>query len=124
MLKVYERLSHEGKIGPFDAEGRPRPYCEYPKRITVYDADGKASDRIVQNQREELAFAGETVPGIKAQDDPVLLERNRLAEENEKLRQELRDIAEASARKAPVASPRAPQGQVSGKAEGVLSNAV
>jgi hypothetical protein len=91
MLQVYKRMEAEGKIGQFDENGRPRPYAEYPKWIT--GADGKPC--IVQNQREELAKAGESAPGIKAEDDPVVAERNRLAAENAKLRAELAQLAEA-----------------------------
>jgi hypothetical protein len=90
MLAIYKRLEAEGKIGQFDPDGRPRPYCEYPKQITTgEDQFGKPLYRIVNSQREELAFRAESVPGVKLEDDPVLAERNRLARENDELRAKL-----------------------------------
>jgi hypothetical protein len=92
MLKIYERLTSEGKIGPFDPEGRPRPYMEYPKRITVLGADGSKLDKIVGNQREELALLSESVPGVSLESDPVLVEKNKLAAEVASQRDELAEL--------------------------------
>ena len=102
MYDTYKRMQAEGKIGPFDAMGRPRPFAEYPKQVR--NNAGKAV--IVNSQREELAIAGEAVAGVAIADDPVLLERNRLAQENDDLRAQLAAIASAKPR---VESPKAPQ---------------
>lgn len=92
MLAIYERMTKEGKIGPFDAQGRPRPYQEYPK--AVRDASGQK--RVVNSAREELAIAAETgVQPEYATDDPLIAERNALAEENERLRLQLAALAGA-----------------------------
>jgi hypothetical protein len=99
MLNVYERLQREGKIGPRDENGVPRPFQEFPKRIDL--ADG--SSKIVLSQREELAFAGQIAGKGAAQDDPVVEERNRLAMQvaemqaaNERLREQLASMKEAA----------------------------
>lgn len=92
MLAIYERMTKEGKIGPFDAQGRPRPYQEYPK--AVRDASG--AKRVVNSAREELAIAAETgVQPEYATDDPLIAERNAFAEENERLRLQLAAFAGA-----------------------------
>jgi hypothetical protein len=120
MLAIYKRLEAEGKIGQFDPDGRPRPYCEYPKQITTgEDQFGKPLYRIVNSQREELAFRAESVPGVKLEDDPVLAERNRLAKENDELRAKLLAMSGSQASndlaplqpvaKPSVLSPKAPE---------------
>lgn len=98
MLNVYERLQREGKIGPRDENGVPRPFQEFPKRIDL--ADG--SSKIVHSQREELAHAGMLAGALAAPDDPVVGERNRLAQQvaemqaaNERLREQLAAMAKA-----------------------------
>jgi hypothetical protein len=101
MYDTYKRMQAEGKIGPFDAQGRPRPFAEYPKLVT----NNSGKKVTVNSQREELAIAGEAVPGVAIADDPVLLERNRLAQENDDLRAQLAAIASA---KPKTTSPPAP----------------
>jgi hypothetical protein len=105
MLAIYQRLTAEGKIGPFDAEGRPKPYQEYPKMVR----DAAGTERIVHSQREELAVAADTSvqPSFPA-DDPLLRERDALAEENEKLRMQLAAIGGAAAPTAPLTAANVP----------------
>ncbi len=94
MEHVYKRMQAEGKIGPYDENGRPRPYQEYPKLVRV---DGVAHK--VHSAREEIALAASASVAVDAAapDDPVLLERNRLHKENEELRAQLELIAKQSA---------------------------
>jgi hypothetical protein len=89
MLAVYQRMQAEGKIGPLDANGNARPFQEYPKWVTGKDG----AKVIVNSKREELAVASEA-PGA-ALADPVIAERNALAEENERLRAQLAALATA-----------------------------
>ena len=108
MLNVYERLQREGKIGPRDENGVPRPFQEFPKRVDL--ADG--SSKIVYSQREELAYAGLIAGKDAPQDDPVVEERNRLALQvaemqaaNERLREQLASMAKGPAAPPPEGLP-------------------
>jgi hypothetical protein len=84
MLDVYKRLEREGVIGAVDANGALRPYQEYPKQV---GKDERGNPIVVSSQREELLHMSK-IPDA-AKDDPVLADRNKLAEENAKLREEL-----------------------------------
>jgi hypothetical protein len=116
MLAIYEKLQKEGKIGPFDANGRPRAFVEYPKQMrqpryelvrrapTPSDPQG-TFDRVlidpgvvVWSQREELAFLSENGQDTTGQ-DPILDERNDLRKEVDALRKQLEEaIAALNAR--------------------------
>ncbi len=111
MLDLYKRLEAEGKIGQFDEHHRPRPFQEYPKWVMTGQTDDKGTPvkTLVQNQREELAVAAQDF-AEKTPDDPIVAERNRLAQENERLRRELAEIAAASAKPA-IVSPPAPKAE-------------
>ncbi len=126
MLAIYQKLEKEGKIGPFDAQGRPRPRIEYPKQMrqpryelvrrppTPSDPQG-IFDRVlvdpgvvVHSQREELAFLAEQGQDTTGQ-DPILDERNDLRKEVDSLRKQLEDaIAALNARATDVTSRQAP----------------
>lgn len=110
MLEMYKRMEREGKIGPFDAEGRPRPWQEFPKQVRTADG-GRA---IVQSAREELAIAANASPSPNAADDPLVAEKRRLEQENQDLRLQLAALAQSKpAAQAPsVMSPKAPALQV------------
>lgn len=77
MQGVYDNLEKQGKIGPYDAQGNPKPgyRAEYPKWIKL--ADGKSI--IVQSQAEELRAIAAT-PTPEHQLSPLEMERNSLAE--------------------------------------------
>lgn len=123
MLATYQRLQAEGKIGPFDAEGRPRPWQEYPKRVRSLDG----SDRVVNSAREEVALAADTSAIADSVEDPMVGVHNALRSENVVLQDELtrlraelaaqaggQTVASGKPVRPPIESPKAPEGKSNG----------
>src|ERR1700678_4411937 len=91
-LAIYERLQTKGIIGPRDEHGNPRPYQEFPKQVR--DAEGRL--HIVRSAREELTIAA-TTPNASPADDPIIVEQNRLLQENAELRARLELLSMSTA---------------------------
>jgi hypothetical protein len=100
MLERYKKMEREGIIGPYDANGQPRPYQEYPKWIAT-----EHGAVIVQSKREELAKIAEMPQA--AEDDPVVAENRALRSELADMRKKLDELAFAG-----VAGPVDPRGHL------------
>lgn len=117
MLAVYTKLEKEGKIGRFDAAGRPRPFVEFPKQVRqpkfelvrrppnpgetqgMFERVMVDPGVVVHSQREELAFLAENGAEVRGQ-DPVLDERDELRKEVKDLRAQLEQAIAALQAKA------------------------